>query len=243
MHQSDICFLTENRKLIFSILVMLIQALRNGTGESKVPINVAGALFEFGMPKRVINVLASVRWKRQLKNPDLKEERHVFESLYWNESEVVDEHDGRELTLVFDSVLLQSVTEDSLMKQLNAVFFDVKGVAQTAVRFALEELEGQWRDWQGERFLQYIEKDVMKKEKPEALVVKTKPVLCPMCGKRKLAQILYGNIEYTGETRIYLKRGKLIVGDKEEGLPRATWQCGSCGLRLWKTKDFEKIEL
>ncbi|GAB3029530.1 hypothetical protein GCM10027098_28300 [Bowmanella dokdonensis] len=69
-------------------------------------------------------------------------------------------------------------------------------------------------------------------------VYQRKPRKCPECGSNKIADILYGLVNYSGAQQDHAA-GKIAIGgcdvmDAWEGNLERTWSCAVCGVDLFR---------
>lgn len=63
---------------------------------------------------------------------------------------------------------------------------------------------------------------------------KHKPMTCPACGSKKIADILWGYPGYSEEMEKQIEEGKLVLGGCCITDHDATWQCVDCGADIYQ---------
>ena len=61
-----------------------------------------------------------------------------------------------------------------------------------------------------------------------------KPKRCPSCGHEPVASILYGMPAMNEDTRERLLSGRLVLAGCTVTDDDPAWECGACGLRMWR---------
>ncbi|HGY54210.1 MAG TPA: hypothetical protein ENK44_00780 [Caldithrix abyssi] len=62
---------------------------------------------------------------------------------------------------------------------------------------------------------------------------KEKPKKCPVCGSERIANIVYGYLDFTKQLEKEIEEGKIALGGCLVELGNPLWQCADCGTRLY----------
>lgn len=77
-----------------------------------------------------------------------------------------------------------------------------------------------------------------------------KPEKCPACGSSKVADVIYGYLDYSDELQSQLDQGKIILGGCCVTNDDPEWQCSECGVDIYRfkliydrtlTEDFSRL--
>jgi hypothetical protein len=63
-----------------------------------------------------------------------------------------------------------------------------------------------------------------------------KPVHCPNCNSKKIADILYGHPIFGDKLNKDLEEGKIVLGGCLYGNEDPTWMCIDCNIKFYKPK-------
>jgi hypothetical protein len=64
-----------------------------------------------------------------------------------------------------------------------------------------------------------------------------KPGLCPKCGSKRIAEILYGFPDSSPELNTALKNGTIVIGGCEITGHDAMWQCVDCNAEIFQEQQ------
>lgn len=85
-----------------------------------------------------------------------------------------------------------------------------------------------------------IDRDLSHEEEcddPKKIIVKRKPVKCPICGFKPVATILYGFPAFSPELDEEIKAGKTTLGGCSIYFRQPRWECSKCGTLFYKDSD------
>lgn len=80
----------------------------------------------------------------------------------------------------------------------------------------------------------------MDEDKSERMERAGKPLKCPKCGAKPLANILYGEPSFSEKLEQDIKSGRVVLGGCCLTLDDPAWQCTHCGLQIYPRKTDEK---
>jgi DNA-directed RNA polymerase subunit RPC12/RpoP len=78
-------------------------------------------------------------------------------------------------------------------------------------------------------------------EEPNEMVVKRKPIKCPVCGFKPVAEILYGMPVFSQELEEEMKAGKVTLGGCDISPGQPSWECSRCGTLFYIDSDKEVL--
>jgi hypothetical protein len=65
----------------------------------------------------------------------------------------------------------------------------------------------------------------------------TKPELCPKCGSKRIAEILYGEPYFSPELQTELKNGTIILGGRLLTGNDPIWGCVDCNAEIFQERQ------
>lgn len=68
-----------------------------------------------------------------------------------------------------------------------------------------------------------------------------KPSVCPLCGSRRVATLLYGFPAMTPELERALADGRIRLGGCCVSDTDPAWECADCGAQLYPEQDGEQL--
>lgn len=71
---------------------------------------------------------------------------------------------------------------------------------------------------------------------PERIERKRRPVKCPQCGHRPVAEILYGMPTMDADLENEIKEGRITIGGCGLTFDDPEWECTQCGLKIYRSK-------
>lgn len=69
---------------------------------------------------------------------------------------------------------------------------------------------------------------------PERVERPRKPVKCPQCRHRPVAEILYGMPAMDADLEKEMKEGRITIGGCCIGSDDPAWECTGCGLKIFR---------
>ena len=64
---------------------------------------------------------------------------------------------------------------------------------------------------------------------------KTKPEVCPLCGSKKIATVIYGLVDIDEEIKKALDAGEIALGGcVRTFFDEPDWKCSDCGAKFYK---------
>lgn len=70
----------------------------------------------------------------------------------------------------------------------------------------------------------------------ERLVQSRKPIICPKCGRKPVARILYGMPEFSEQLNADMAAGKIVLGGCVVTDDDPDWQCTQCGQQIFRAQ-------
>ena len=70
-----------------------------------------------------------------------------------------------------------------------------------------------------------------------------KPRKCPNCGSKRIARLLYGPSHFYPELRDEIETGRVLLKACCLKGPLPVWECGFCGMQMYKETEVEEMSL